>query len=76
MSRKNSESPAIDLKELVDECASGHRAPLLIRFPHILKGRVVELNELSSAITEYGYRAPTAASPDQCHQDRSWSRSW
>ena len=52
------EGAAIDLKELVDEVRErGIGLPLLLRFPHILKARVVELNEaFQRAMREYGYR--------------------
>src|SRR5438067_691182 len=48
----------IDLKELVDEVRKrGIGLPLLIRFPEILKARIVELNEaFRTAIAEYGYK--------------------
>jgi arginine decarboxylase len=51
-------SPAIDLKELVDEVRRrGIAPPLLIRSSEILKARVTELNEaFLRAIGEYGYR--------------------
>ena len=47
----------IDLKELVAEVRErGIGLPLLIRFPEILKHRIVELNQaFGSAIGEYGY---------------------
>ena len=50
-------TPAIDLKELVDEVRErGIGLPLLIRFSEIVKARVVELNEaFGRAIAEYGY---------------------
>ena len=39
-------TPAIDLKELVDEVRErGIGLPLLIRFSEIIKARVVQLNE-------------------------------
>jgi len=52
-------SPAVDLKELVDEVRRrGIAPPLLIRFSQILAARVVELNEaFRRAIQEYGYQA-------------------
>lgn len=48
----------IDLKSLVDEIeARGIGAPMLIRFPDILKQRMVELNEcFRAAITEQNYK--------------------
>ena len=48
----------IDLKELVDEVRErGIGLPLLIRFPEILKSRIVDLNEVfRNAINEYGYK--------------------
>ncbi len=51
-------TPAIDLKELVDEVRErGIALPLLIRFAEIIRGRVVQLNEaFGRAIEEYGYR--------------------
>lgn len=51
-------TPAIDLKELVDEVRErGISPPLLIRFAEIIKARVVELNEaFGRAISEYGYQ--------------------
>jgi len=50
-------SPALDLKELVEEVRRrGIAPPLLIRFSEILKARVTELNEsFLRAIAEYGY---------------------
>jgi arginine decarboxylase len=52
-------TPAVDLKELVDEVRRrGIAPPLLIRFSQILAARVVELNEaFRRAIQEYGYQA-------------------
>jgi len=52
-------TPAIDLKELVDEVRErGIGLPLLIRFSEIIKARVVELNEaFGHAISEYGYQS-------------------
>ena len=49
-------TPAIDLKELVDEVRErGIGLPLLIRFSEIIQARVVELNEaFGRAISEYG----------------------
>jgi arginine decarboxylase len=51
-------TPALDLKELVEEVRRrGIAPPLLIRFSEILKARVTELNEsFVRAIAEYGYR--------------------
>src|SRR5690606_13040042 len=51
-------SPAIDLKDLVDEVRRrGIAPPLLTRSSEILKARVTELNEaFLRAIGEYGYR--------------------
>ncbi len=74
----NSESTAggataIDLKELVDEVRKrGIGLPLLIRFPEILKGRIVELNEVfRNAITEYGYKGSyKGVYPIKVNQDR------
>jgi arginine decarboxylase len=70
---KNSDSPEIDLKELVDEVRQrGIALPLLIRFPHILKGRVVELNDaFHRAIAEYGYQGQyRGVYPIKVNQDR------
>jgi arginine decarboxylase len=52
------ETPAIDLKELVDEIRlRGIGLPLLVRFTEVLKTRVVEINEaFRRAIAEYGYK--------------------
>ncbi|HSS48971.1 MAG TPA: biosynthetic arginine decarboxylase [Thermoanaerobaculia bacterium] len=66
-------SPAIDLKELVDEVRErGIGLPLLIRFSEIIKARVVELNEaFSRAISEYGYQgAYRGVYPIKVNQDR------
>ncbi len=66
-------SPAIDLKELVDEVRErGIGLPLLIRFSEIIKARVVELNEaFGRAIAEYGYRgAYRGVYPIKVNQDR------
>ena len=66
-------SPAIDLKELVDEVRErGIGLPLLIRFSEIIKARVVELNEaFSHAIAEYGYQgAYRGVYPIKVNQDR------
>jgi arginine decarboxylase len=65
--------PAIDFKALVGEVKErGIGLPLLIRFPHILKARVVELNEaFQSAIREYGYKADyRGVYPIKVNQDR------
>ena len=53
-----SPTPAIDLKELVDDLGKrGIATPLLIRFSDILRSRIVELNEnFRRAISEYGYK--------------------
>jgi len=66
-------SPAIDLKELVDEVRErGIGLPLLIRFSEIIKARVVELNEaFAGAIAEYGYQgAYRGVYPIKVNQDR------
>jgi arginine decarboxylase len=66
-------SPAIDLKELVDEVRErGIGLPLLIRFSEIIKARVVELNEaFGRAISEYGYKgAYRGVYPIKVNQDR------
>jgi len=63
----------IDLKDLVDEVRErGIGLPLLIRFPEILKGRIVELNEVfRTAITEYGYKGVyKGVYPIKVNQDR------
>lgn len=63
----------IDLKELVDEVRErGIGLPLLIRFPEILKSRIVELNEVfRNAITEYGYKGGyKGVYPIKVNQDR------
>ena len=63
----------IDLKELVDEVRErGIGLPLLIRFPEILKSRIVDLNEaFRTAITEYGYRGVyRGVYPIKVNQDR------
>ncbi|MFO0574062.1 MAG: biosynthetic arginine decarboxylase [Polyangia bacterium] len=63
----------IDLKELVDEVRQrGIGLPLLIRFPEILKSRIVELNEaFRTAITEYGYKGSyRGVYPIKVNQDR------
>ena len=67
------EGPRIDVKELVDEVAKrGIGLPLLVRFPEILRGRIVELNEaFRRAISEYGYKAPyKGVYPIKVNQDR------
>jgi len=67
------DGPAIDLKALVAEVKErGIGLPLLIRFPHILRQRVVELNEaFQAAIREYGYRADyRGVYPIKVNQDR------
>ena len=69
----NGATPAIDMKELVDEVRQrGIGLPLLIRFPHILKARVVELNEaFQRAIGEYGYTGLyRGVYPIKVNQDR------
>ena len=66
-------SPAIDLKELVDEVRErGIGLPLLIRFSEIIKARVVELNEaFGRAIAEYGYQGSyRGVYPIKVNQDR------
>src|SRR5215218_739724 len=66
-------TPAIDLKELVDEVRErGINLPLLIRFSEIIKARVVELNEaFGRAIKEYGYKASyRGVYPIKVNQDR------
>ena len=66
-------TPAIDLKELVDEVRErGINLPLLIRFSEIIKARVVELNEaFARAIKEYGYQASyRGVYPIKVNQDR------
>jgi arginine decarboxylase len=63
----------IDLKELVDEVRQrGIGLPLLLRFPHILQARVVELNQaFQRAISEYGYGASyRGVYPIKVNQDR------
>ena len=63
----------IDLKELVDEVRQrGIGLPLLIRFPEILKHRIVELNQaFGSAIAEYGYKGNyRGVYPIKVNQDR------
>jgi arginine decarboxylase len=66
-------TPAIDLKELVDEVRErGIAPPLLIRFSEIIKARVVQLNEaFARAMNEYGYKAPyRGVYPIKVNQDR------
>ncbi|HEY3572051.1 MAG TPA: biosynthetic arginine decarboxylase [Thermoanaerobaculia bacterium] len=66
-------SPAIDLKELVDEVRErGISPPLLIRFSEIIKARVVQLNEaFAGAIAEYGYQGEyRGVYPIKVNQDR------
>ncbi|MGE4232603.1 MAG: biosynthetic arginine decarboxylase [Bacteriovoracia bacterium] len=55
---KRNPSPAIDLKEVVDDIISrGVRLPVLIRFQDIIRHRVVTLNEaFKRAIEEYSYK--------------------
>jgi arginine decarboxylase len=63
----------IDLKDLVDQVRErGIGLPLLIRFPEILKSRIVELNEVfRNAITEYGYKGVyKGVYPIKVNQDR------
>jgi arginine decarboxylase len=66
-------SPAIDLKDLVDEVRQrGIGLPLLIRFSEIIKARVVELNEaFGRAMAEYGYQnVYRGVYPIKVNQDR------
>src|SRR5829696_3503927 len=66
-------TPAIDLKELVDEVREGGIGlPLLIRFSEIIKARVVELNEaFNRAMAEYGYQGTyRGVYPIKVNQDR------
>jgi arginine decarboxylase len=66
-------TPAIDLKELVDEVRErGISPPLLIRFSEIIQQRVVELNEaFGRAISEYGYKGSyRGVYPIKVNQDR------
>jgi len=66
-------SPAIDLKELVDEVRErGIAPPLLIRFSEIIRERVVQLNEaFGRAIEEYGYKGLyRGVYPIKVNQDR------
>ncbi len=66
-------TPAIDLKELVDEVAErGIGLPLLIRFSEILKARLDELHgAFGSAIAEYDYRGRyQGVYPIKVNQDR------
>ncbi|MSP60101.1 MAG: biosynthetic arginine decarboxylase [Myxococcales bacterium] len=67
------EGAQIDMKELVDEVRKrGIGLPLLVRFPEILRGRIVELNEaFKKAIAEYGYKASyKGVYPIKVNQDR------
>lgn len=67
------DSPAIDMKELVDEVRRrGIGLPLLIRFSDILQHRIVELNEaFRRAIAEYGYKGEyKGVYPIKVNQDR------
>src|SRR5579871_343604 len=67
------QSPAIDMKELVDEVRRrGINLPLLIRFSDILHNRIVELNEaFKRAIAEYGYKGSyKGVYPIKVNQDR------
>ncbi len=67
------ETPAIDLKELVDELQErGIGLPLLLRFSDIVGARVRELNEaFRAAIDEFGYRgAYRGVYPIKVNQDR------
>ena len=66
-------SPAIDMKELVDEVKRrGIGLPLLIRFSDILEHRIVALNEaFRAAIGEYGYKGHyRGVYPIKVNQDR------
>jgi arginine decarboxylase len=66
-------TPAIDLKELVDEVRErGISPPLLIRFSEVIQARVVELNEaFAHAISEYGYQGSyRGVYPIKVNQDR------
>jgi len=66
-------TPAIDLKELVDELAErGIGLPLLLRFSEVIQARVQELNEaFRHAIAEYDYGAPyRGVYPIKVNQDR------
>lgn len=65
--------PSIDLKALVDEVRErGIGLPLLIRFPHIARQRVTELNEaFQNAIREYEYQGTyRGVYPIKVNQDR------
>jgi arginine decarboxylase len=67
------EAGTIDLKELVDEVRKrGIGLPLLIRFPEVLRARIVELNEtFRNAINEYGYKGSyKGVYPIKVNQDR------
>ncbi|MBI3269467.1 MAG: biosynthetic arginine decarboxylase [Planctomycetes bacterium] len=64
---------SLDLKHLVDEVHQrGYGLPLLLRFPDILRSRIIELNEaFRRAIQEYGYRgAYCGVYPIKVNQDR------
>ena len=70
---ETSQGQGIDLKELVDEVRErGIGLPLLIRFPEILKTRIVELNQaFTGAIAEYGYKGQyRGVYPIKVNQDR------
>src|SRR4051812_21758400 len=63
----------VDLLELVEEVRKrGIAPPLLVRFPEILRGRIVELNEaFRRAIGEYGYKGMyKGVYPIKVNQDR------
>ena len=67
------DAAAVDLKELVDELGErGIATPLLLRFPEIVRERVVSLNEaFGRAIAEFGYRSPyRGVYPIKVNQDR------
>ena len=67
------DTPAVDLKELVDELQErGIGLPLLLRFSDILGARVRELNEaFHHAIDEFGYGgAYRGVYPIKVNQDR------
>jgi arginine decarboxylase len=67
------DTPAIDLKELVDELQErGIGLPLLLRFSDIVGARVRELNDaFRRAIEEFGYRgAYRGVYPIKVNQDR------
>ncbi len=64
---------SIDLKALVDELQErGIPSPLLIRFPEILRSRIVKLNEtFRSVMTQFGYRGEyKGVYPIKVNQDR------